>query len=61
VHRRESFISAFDGIPGIGPKRKRALLKKFGSVQAVREASLEEMAAASGMTEKLARKVKESL
>jgi excinuclease ABC subunit C len=61
VHRRESFISAFDGIPGIGPKRKRALLKKFGSVQAVREASLEEMAVASGMTEKLARKVKESL
>ncbi|MBU2535968.1 MAG: excinuclease ABC subunit UvrC [Chloroflexota bacterium] len=61
VHRRESFTSAFDGIPGIGPKRKRALLKKFGSVQAIREASLEEMAAASGMTEKLARKVKESL
>ena len=61
VHHRESFTSAFDGIPGIGPKRKRALLKKFGSVQAVREASLEEMAAAGGMTEKLARKVKESL
>jgi excinuclease ABC subunit C len=61
VHRRESFASAFDGIPGIGPKRKRALLKKFGSVRAIREASLEEMAAASGMTEKIARKVKESL
>jgi excinuclease ABC subunit C len=61
VHRRESFVSAFDGIPGIGPKRKRALLRKFGSVQAVREASLDEMAAASGMTDKLARKVKESL
>jgi len=61
VHRRELFASAFDGIPGIGPKRKRALLKRFGSVQAVREASLEEMAATNGMTEKLARKVKESL
>jgi len=61
VHHRESFISAFDGIPGIGPKRKRALLKKFGSVQAIREASLAEMAATSGMTEKLARKVKELL
>ncbi len=61
VHRRESFVSAFDGIPGIGPKRKRALLKKFGSVSAIREASVEEMAAASGMTEKLARKVKELL
>jgi excinuclease ABC subunit C len=61
VHRRESFVSAFDGIPGIGPRRKRALLKRFGSVQAVREASLQEMVATSGMTEKLARKVKESL
>ena len=61
VHRRQTFASAFDGITGIGPKRKRALLKKFGSVQAIREASLEEMAATSGMTAKLARKVKESL
>ncbi|NQT05523.1 MAG: excinuclease ABC subunit UvrC [Dehalococcoidia bacterium] len=61
VHRRESFTSAFDGITGIGPRRRRALLKKFGSVQAVREASVDEMAATSGMTEKLARTVKESL
>jgi len=61
VSRRESFISAFDGITGIGPKRRRALLKKFGSVQAIREAPIEEMAATNGMTEKLARKVKESL
>jgi excinuclease ABC subunit C len=61
VHHRESFISAFDGIAGVGPKRRRALLKKFGSVQAIREASVEEMATTSGMTEKLARKVKESL
>jgi excinuclease ABC subunit C len=61
VSRRESFISAFDGIMGIGPKRRRALLKKFGSVQAIREAPVEEMAATSGITEKLARKIKESL
>jgi len=61
VHRRETFASAFDSISGIGPKRKRVLLQKFGSVQAIREASVAEMAATSGMTEKLARKVKESL
>ena len=61
VHRKETFASAFDGISGIGPKRKRALLKIFGSVQAIREAPVEELAAVSGMTGSLAEKVKESL
>ncbi|HUU64920.1 MAG TPA: excinuclease ABC subunit UvrC [Dehalococcoidales bacterium] len=61
VRRRETFTSVFDGMTGIGPKRKRALLKQFGSVQAIREASVEEIAATRGMTESLARKVKELL
>jgi excinuclease ABC subunit C len=61
VHRRETFTSVFDGMKGIGPKRKRALLKQFGSVQAIREASIEEIAATIGMTESLAKKVKELL
>lgn len=61
VRRRTSMTSALDGIPGIGPKRKRALLRKFGSVKGVREASLDELAAAMGMTHTLAKKVKEYL
>ncbi len=61
VHRRETFASAFDGVVGIGPKRRRALLKRFGSVQAIREASVEELAGTEGMTGSLAKKVKESL
>jgi excinuclease ABC subunit C len=61
VHKRETFASALDGIPSIGPKRKRALLKQFGSVQAIREASIEELASARGMTESLAKKIKEYL
>ncbi|MBI2831561.1 MAG: excinuclease ABC subunit UvrC [Chloroflexi bacterium] len=61
VHKRETFASALDGITGIGPKRKRALLKHFRSVQAIRDASPEELAAVKGMILELARKVKELL
>lgn len=61
LHKKETFASAFDTIPGIGPVRRRALLKQFGSIQAIREASLEELAAARGMTRRLAQKIKEYL
>lgn len=53
--------SALDNVPGIGPKRKKALLRKFGSVKAVREASVEEVAATVGFTEALAGRVKDHL
>ncbi|MBA7699159.1 UvrABC system protein C [subsurface metagenome] len=61
IRRRQTFASALDSIPGIGPRRKRALLKQFGSVQAIREAPLEELATARGMSKNLAQKVKEYL
>jgi len=61
IRRREAFTSALDAIPGIGPNRKRALLKQFGSVQAIREASTEELAATRGMNQSLAQKIKEYL
>ncbi|MCA9853444.1 MAG: excinuclease ABC subunit UvrC [Dehalococcoidia bacterium] len=53
--------SALDNVPGIGPKRKKALLRRFGSVKAVREASVEEVAATVGFTEALAGRVKDHL
>ena len=53
--------SALDSIPGIGPKRKRALLRKFGSLKGVREASVEDIATTVGFTMTLAQKVKDSL
>jgi len=61
IRQRRSFASALDSIPGIGPKRKRALLKQFGSVQAIRKAPVEELATARGMNKNLAQKVKEHL
>jgi len=61
IRRRQTFASVLDTIPGIGPKRKRALLKQFGSVQAIREAPMEELATTRGMSKKLAQKIKEHL
>jgi len=61
LRKKETFASALDTIPGIGPKRKRALIRRFGSVSAIREAPLEELAAAKGMTQSLAEKIKEDL
>ena len=61
VHRKKTFTSDLDGIPGIGPRRKSALLRRFGSIQKVREASVEELVAATGMSRDQATKIKEYL
>jgi len=61
VRRSETMASALDNVPGIGPKRKRALLQKFGSVRAIKEAPINEIAAVVGMTQSLAQRVKGSL
>ncbi len=61
IRRKETFASSLDNIPGIGPRRKRALLKHFGSVQAIQKATIEELAAVKGMTRSSARKIKEFL
>lgn len=49
--------SLLDDIPGIGQKRKIALLKHFGSFSGVQKAAVEDLAAVSGMSEKLAKQV----
>ncbi|MCA9831385.1 MAG: excinuclease ABC subunit UvrC [Dehalococcoidia bacterium] len=61
VRAKAAIQSALDTIPGIGPKRKKALLRKFGTVRGVREASVEELASTVGFTRALAEKVKEHL
>ncbi|MFC1924323.1 excinuclease ABC subunit UvrC [Chloroflexota bacterium] len=61
VHRRQSLASALDAVPGVGAKRKRALLQKFGSVKGVRQATVEELATVKGMSRSIAEKVKEYL
>jgi excinuclease ABC subunit C len=50
VRGKSGLGSALDEVPGIGPKRKRALLRRFGSLKGIREASAEELASVPGMT-----------
>jgi len=49
--------SALDDIPGIGPARKKALLQTFGSLKAIKQAAVEELAATPGMNKAAAAKL----
>ena len=58
---RTAIQSRLDDIAGIGPTRKKALIRKFGSVRAIREATVDDIAATVGMTRSLAEAVKRGL
>ncbi|MFQ8988869.1 MAG: helix-hairpin-helix domain-containing protein [Intestinibacter sp.] len=45
----------------MGPAKKKALLKQFGGVQKIKEASIEEIAKVPGITKKLAEAIKQAL
>jgi excinuclease ABC subunit C len=53
--------SIFDSLPGVGPKRRQALIRHFGSADAVLAASREEISAVPGLPSKLARDIHEQL
>lgn len=53
--------SAIEEIPGIGPRRRRLLLRTFGSIDGIRRATVEEIAAVPTMTRRLAEQVREHL
>ncbi len=64
-HRRlrskSSVASILDSIPGIGPRRRRALLRQFGSLEGIKKASVDELASVPGMNRKVAETLKEML
>lgn len=53
--------SALEEIPGVGPRRRRLLLRTFGSIDAIRRATIEDLASVPTMTHALATKVKDYL
>ena len=58
LRNNNSKKSLLDSIQGIGPKRKKALYKKFGSMKAMREATIEDLAATEGFSINLAKNIK---
>jgi excinuclease ABC subunit C len=59
--RKEMVASVLDGIPGIGPKRRQRLFEKYPDLEALKQASVEELAAMPGFTRKAAAELKERL
>ncbi|HEY8292245.1 MAG TPA: helix-hairpin-helix domain-containing protein, partial [Thermomicrobiales bacterium] len=53
--------SSLDDVRGIGPKRKKQLLTQFGSVKQIKQATVEELANAPGMTRDVAERIKAAL
>ena len=61
LREREAKRSLLDGVPGVGPSRKEALLRKFGSVRSIMERPPEEIAEVPGIGIATARRIKEAL
>ncbi|MCL5677011.1 MAG: helix-hairpin-helix domain-containing protein, partial [Firmicutes bacterium] len=59
LHAQAATHSVLDDIPGVGPVRKKALLRHFGSVAAIRRAAVEEIASVTGIGEELAVAIKD--
>jgi excinuclease ABC subunit C len=59
LREKRAVHSELNDIPGIGEARKKALLRHFGSVEKIKQATLEELAAAPGMTSKAAEEIVE--
>ena len=58
---KSSVKSTLDLVPGVGPKRKKMLIRRFGSVKNIRAASLEDVASVPGMTLTVARAIKDHI
>ncbi|HHY92836.1 MAG TPA: excinuclease ABC subunit C, partial [Firmicutes bacterium] len=54
LHGKAALRSELEEVPGIGPERRKALLKRFGSLKRLRAATLEELLAVPGLTRPVA-------
>ncbi|MDD4323116.1 MAG: helix-hairpin-helix domain-containing protein, partial [Dehalococcoidales bacterium] len=61
IRSKKGIESLLDGIEGIGPRRKKVLMKHFGSLENIRKASVEQITQVNGITPVLAQRIKERI
>jgi len=61
LRTKKGMASRLDGVPGIGPARRKALLDHFGSINDIQDASISELTAVRGITLTLAQELKSQL
>ncbi|GAB4480662.1 MAG: excinuclease ABC subunit UvrC [Anaerolineales bacterium] len=61
LRTKQGLVSRLELIPGIGPVRRKRLLQRFGDLDSIRNASIEELSAVEGITPQLAVQIKSSL
>lgn len=61
LRNKDTTKSVLDNIKGIGEKKKQELLKKFGSIEGIKKATILEISSIKGINEELARNIKEKL
>ena len=59
IRGKKSLTSVLDGIPGIGPAKRNALLLHFGSVENIKKAGVEQLTEVPGITKGNAEKIRE--
>jgi excinuclease ABC subunit C len=50
LRQREGLVSILEELPGIGPRKRKALLRELGSLRAVKAASVDQLSAVTGVT-----------
>jgi excinuclease ABC subunit C len=58
---KSTFQSRLDDVPGVGPTKRKALIRTFGSLKGIREATIEELASVDGINTQLATQIKSAL
>ena len=61
VRAKRAVQSVLDDVDGVGPAKKRALLRRFGSVRGMREAPVSDLASVTGVGTALAERIKQAI